>query len=109
MLSVIPGSLQNGPIFPRVITSAVLHIIPPLSLVLTAIAVSERTLAISLVVLKVPIVLVTVWIVKKTFTNLFIVFPWTYVGCSIRPRVSSLTMLLIVHPITIVCDSLALV
>ena len=111
MLTVLPVSLQNAPILPLVLTIAVFQIILPLSKVLTAIAVSELTLAMSLVVLKVPFVLASAVCIVNTgiCTNLFIVFPWTYVGCSIRPGVSTASMLLIVHPITIVCDSLALV
>jgi hypothetical protein len=109
MLSVIPVSHQNCPIFPRVYTIAVLHIILPLSNVfLTAIVESERTVAMSLVVLKVPFVRVSVLILDTgTRTSPFIVFPWTLVS-SISPCVSTVTLLLIVFPITIVYSNLAL-
>ena len=110
MLSVIPVSLQNCPISPRVYTIAVLHIILPLSNVfLTAIVESERTVAMSLVVLKVPLVRVSVLIRDTgTRTSPFIVFPWTLVS-KISPCVSTVSLLLIVFPITIVFSNLALV
>jgi hypothetical protein len=105
MLTVFPGSHQFGTIWPRVCTFAVLHIVHPLSFVSTAIVERERTVAMSLVVLEIAHVKATVAIVKTgTRTSHLIVYEATYEFRAIRPRVSPVASLLIVYPITFVCE-----
>jgi hypothetical protein len=102
MLTVIPGSHQNGAILPGVRTFTVLQIVHPLSFVRAAIVECELTLAMSLVVLEIAHVNTTVAILKtgtRTASHL-IVCPATYVFRAIRPRVSTEASLPIFCPIT---------
>jgi hypothetical protein len=105
MLTVIPGSHQFGTILPRVCTLAVLQIVHPLSFVYTGIVERELTVAMSLVVLEIAHVKAAVAILKTgTRTSHFIVYEATYEFRAIRPRVSPGASLLIVYPITFVCE-----
>lgn len=98
MITVPPGTLQNGAIRPGVRTSTVLLIIKPRSLVRAAIVEFEHTFAISLVVLEFALVNVSVAINKTgtRTTSHLIVYEATYVSRAIRPRVSTAPRLLIV-------------
>jgi hypothetical protein len=105
MLTVLPVSHQNGLVLPGVRTFTVLLIIQPRSYKRAAIGEFERTFAMSLVVLEFPKVSASVPILKTgTRTSHLIVYEATFVSCAIRPRVSTGASLLIIYPITFVCE-----
>ena len=105
MHTFLPASHQNGLVFPRVCTVAVLQIVNPWSFVSTAIVECEHTVAMSLVVFEFPRVSASVPILKTgTLTSHLIVYKTAYESRAIRPRVSTGASLLIIYPITFVCE-----
>ena len=105
MLTVLPVSHQNGLVLPGVRTFTVLLIIQPRSYKRAAIGEFERTFAMSLVVLKVALVNASVAILKRgTRTSHLIVYKTAYESRAIRPRVSTGASLLIIYPITFICE-----